>query len=94
MRIQFQSLASLNGSRIRHCRELWCRSQTWLDLALLLLWCRLAAAIPIQPLAWELPYAMSTVIKSKKEKVLESMDLALTHTHTHTHTHFLSHIHF
>ena len=23
-------LASLSGLRIRHCRELWCRSQTWL----------------------------------------------------------------
>ena len=28
-----------------------------LDLALLWLWSRLAAAAPIQPLAWELPYA-------------------------------------
>ena len=29
-----------------------------LDPALLWLWCRLAAVAPIQPLAWELPYAM------------------------------------
>ena len=28
------------------------------DLALLWLWCRLAAAAPIKPLAWELPYAV------------------------------------
>ena len=27
------------------------------DLALLWLWCRLAAAAPIPPLAWKLPYA-------------------------------------
>ena len=27
MRMQVRSLASLSGLRIRHCRELWCRSQ-------------------------------------------------------------------
>ena len=31
IRIQVQSLASLSGLRIQHCRELWCRSQTWLE---------------------------------------------------------------
>jgi len=30
MRLQVQSLASLSGLRIRRCRELWCRLQTWL----------------------------------------------------------------
>ena len=30
MRLQVRSLASLNGSRICHCHELWCRSQMWL----------------------------------------------------------------
>ena len=25
-----RSPALLSGLRIRHCRELWCRSQTWL----------------------------------------------------------------
>ena len=38
-----------------------------LDLALLWLWCRLAAA-PIHPLTWELPYAADAVLKSKKER--------------------------
>ena len=33
--LQVQSLASLSGLRIRRCRELWCRSKTQLDLALL-----------------------------------------------------------
>ena len=33
------------------------------------LWCRLAAAAPIQPLVWELPYAVGVVhIKKKKKK--------------------------
>ena len=30
VRMQFQSLASLSGLRIRHCCELWLRSQMWL----------------------------------------------------------------
>ena len=38
------------------------------DPALLWLWCRLAAATPIRPLAWELPYAASAALKSKKRK--------------------------
>ena len=33
------------------------------DLALLWLWCRLAAAAPIWSLAWELPYATGTALK-------------------------------
>ena len=38
------------------------------DLVLLWLWCRLAAAAPIRPLAWELPYAVGAALKKKKEK--------------------------
>ena len=30
-----------------------------------LLWCRLAAAVPIQPLAWELPYAVGVTLKQR-----------------------------
>ena len=45
-----------------------------LDLALLWLWCRPAAAALICPLAWELPYAVGVALKC-------------THAHTHTHTH-------
>ena len=42
-----------------------------LDPALLWLWCRLAAAAPIRPLAWEPPYAMAAAqekAKSQKKK--------------------------
>ena len=56
MRMQVQSLVSLSGLRIQHYSELWCRSQTQLDLALLWLWRRPAAVALIQPLAWEPPY--------------------------------------
>ena len=33
------------------------------DLALLRLWCRLAGAAPVQPLAWELLYALGAALK-------------------------------
>ena len=39
-----------------------------LDPVLLWLWCRPAAATPIQPLAWELPYAEGVALKKKKSK--------------------------
>ena len=38
-----------------------------LDLALLWLWHRLAAVGLIQPLDWELPYALGVALKSKKK---------------------------
>ena len=39
-----------------------------LDLMLLWLWCRPAAAAPIQPLSRELPYAAYAALKKKKIK--------------------------
>ena len=39
-----------------------------LDPALLWLWCRPAAAAPIQPLAWELPYVVGAGLKRQKKK--------------------------
>jgi len=68
MRLRVRSLASLSGLRIQRCYELWCRSQTHLDLVLLWLWCRLAAAAPIKPLAWEPPYAAGAALKRQKTK--------------------------
>ena len=38
-----------------------------LDPVLVWLWNRLAAVVPIQPLAWELPYAMCVALKKKKK---------------------------
>ena len=37
------------------------------DLALLWLWCRLAAAAPIRPLVWEPPYAAGVALKRQKD---------------------------
>ena len=39
-----------------------------LDLSWLWLWCRLGAAVPIRPLAWELPYAAGTALKREMDK--------------------------
>ena len=39
-----------------------------LDPALLWLWRRPAAAAPIRPLAWELPYAAGVALKNKQTK--------------------------
>ena len=47
------------------CGEDW---RHGLDLAWLWLWCRLAAVVPIGPLAWELPYNMVVALKKKKTK--------------------------
>ena len=38
------------------------------DLGLLWLWCRLAAAAPTGPLAWELPHATGVALKNKQTK--------------------------
>ena len=38
------------------------------DAVLLWLWCRLAAAAPIRPLAWEPSFAMSAALKRQKRK--------------------------
>ena len=38
------------------------------DPTLLWLWCRPAAAAPIQPLAWKLPYPLGVALKKKKEE--------------------------
>ena len=35
------------------------------DLVLLWLWCRMVAAAPIQPLAWESPYTMGAALKKR-----------------------------
>ena len=43
-----------------------------LDLALLQLWCRLAAVAPIPPVAWELPYAAPVAVKRQERKEPES----------------------
>ena len=38
-----------------------------LDLVLIRLWCRLAAAAPSRPLSWELTYAMGVALKRQNK---------------------------
>ena len=71
MRMQVQSLALLSGLRIWHCHELWCRSQMQLRSHVAVLWCRLAAAAPIRPLAWEPPYAVGAAREMAKRQKKE-----------------------
>ena len=49
--------------------QLRCRSQGSLDLVLPWLWRRPAAAVPIWPLAWELPYAAGAAATRRKKNV-------------------------
>ena len=49
---------------MRYCIGPRCSS----DLALLWLWCRLAAVAPVKPLAWEPTYAMGVALKRQKTK--------------------------
>ena len=55
-----------SGLRIWRCCELWRRSNTWLisDMAVAVA----LATAPLQPLAWEPPYASYVALESKKEK--------------------------
>ena len=71
MRMWVRSLVSLSGLRIQCCCELWCRSQTGLDPALLWLWHRLMATAPMGPLAWEPPYATGVALKRQKKRERE-----------------------
>ena len=73
--MRFQSLALPSVLKIWRCCELCCRSQMLLrsgvglrcgsDPASLWLWCRPAAAAPIQPLAWEPPFTLGSALKKK-----------------------------
>ena len=47
------------------------------DLAWLWLWCRPAAAAPIQPLAWELPYVMGTALKRQNNDKIQYLLLGV-----------------
>ena len=64
MRMQVQSLVSLVESTIQHCCELLLTDVAGIRYSLWL-WCRLAVAALIWPLAWELPYATGAALKEK-----------------------------
>ena len=74
MRTQVQSLALLSGLRIGCCSEL-CVCHSY--LALLWLWCRLAAVALIRPLVWEC--SPKKTKKKKKKDFIISRWLAGAH---------------
>ena len=45
-----------------------------LEMALLWLWCRLAATASIRPLAWEPPYAVGAAFKKSKKRPKKNVD--------------------
>ena len=89
MRLRVRSLPLLSGLTIQCCRELWCRSQTWLGsrVAVAL---ALAATAPIRPLDWEPPYAMGASQemakrpKRKKKDETEKMNEPIASTKVET----------
>ena len=56
----------VKGSRVASSCSVGCRHA--LGPALQWVWCRLAAAALMQPLAWGLPYAAGAALKRKKRK--------------------------
>ena len=69
MRMQVQSLASLSGLNdlaLALTCGVGCRCGS--DPTLLRLWHMLVATVPIQPVPWELPYAMCAALRDKKKK--------------------------
>ena len=47
------------------------------DPVLLRLWCRPAATAPIQPLAWEPPYAMNAALENTKKKKKDIFNICM-----------------
>ena len=76
--MQVQSLTSLSKLRIQFCHRCNAGRRCNLDPEFLWLWCRPAAAAPIQPLDYEFPYAIDVALNRKKKKkkgVLNTTDI-------------------
>ena len=69
------SLASLSGLRIWRCLSCGIDHRCDLDPVLLWLWYRVAAVDPIQPLAWEPPYATGVALKKQKKKKKKKIEV-------------------
>ena len=67
MRMQVQSLALLSGLKSGIAMTCGVGHKHGSDLVLLWLWLWPAAMAPIQPSAWELPYAMSAALNSTQK---------------------------
>ena len=67
-----------SGSGVAMNCDVGCRCD--LDPALLWPWHRHAAVAPIQPLAWERPYAAHVVLKCKKKKSSQILQSTSNHS--------------
>ena len=78
MRTWVQSLALFRGlsSSIAMSSRVGCR-HGW-DPALLWLWCRPAATVPIGPLAWEPPYDMGAALEKAKIQKKKAWEFSYT----------------
>ena len=65
------------GSIIAVCGAIGCPCS--LDPVLLWLWHRLQAVALIQPLAWELPYAVGAALNKKVQKKKKKISIMSTH---------------
>ena len=77
MKVQVRSQALLSGlgfdAAVSYSVDCTCGS----DPELLWLWCRLVAIAPIQPLAWEPPYAASTALPKQANKRKQNKNIIL-----------------
>ena len=69
MRFRVRCLASLSGLRIWHCMSYDVSRRHGLSPELLWLRHRLAAAVPIGPLAWEHLYAKRAALEKAKRQI-------------------------
>ena len=74
MRLRVGSLALLSGLMIQRCHELRCGSQMQLGSCVAVALATPTA--PIQPLAWEPPYAIGSALE-KDKKTKKKMALAV-----------------
>ena len=72
MRMQVQSLASLNGLRIQHCHELWCRLQAWLGSRMAVGWASSCSSESPPTLGTSICCRCSPKKTKKKEKRIKN----------------------
>ena len=82
MRMQVRSLASSTGLRIRHCRELQCRSQTWLGSHIAVAVMQADSCSSNQTPSPETSTSWVRPIKDKKRRRSTAVDNPLRHTST------------
>ena len=67
MRTRVQALAPLSRLRTGVAVSCGVGHRCGLDLVLLWLWCRPAAAAPLRPLAWERPHAVGAALERQRK---------------------------